>query len=70
MHEKWNVAKTCEMKCTVFGLGVDETPGDTVSHSDGSRLIAGNTLKRFTQASDLSAPQSLALTLFELKPLL
>lgn len=37
-HEKWNVAKTCEMKCTVFGLGVDETPGDTVSHSDGSRL--------------------------------
>lgn len=39
-------------------LSIDETPGDTVSHADGSDLIAANMLKRFVQMFDVSSPQN------------
>lgn len=34
-----------EVSCRVFELGADETPGDTVCHSDDSHLITGSTLQ-------------------------
>lgn len=41
-----------------FKVSVDETPGDTVSHADGSDLIAANMLKRYVQMFDVSSPQN------------
>lgn len=47
-----------------FKLSVDETPGDTVSHADGSDLIAANMLKRFVQMFDVFSPQNKGLLKF------